>query len=103
MGLDKNINVPKDRIAEFCRRNHIRKLAFFGSVLCDDFGPDSDVDVLVEFEPQHVPGFLALHEIESELSAILGARKIDLVTEKYLNRRLRDRVLASREPVYAEG
>lgn len=96
------IDILRDKIAAFCRRNHIRKLAFFGSFLRDDFRPDSDIDVLVDFEPGHVPGFRII-EIEEELSAILGGRTVDMVTEKYLNRRLRDRILASREPVYAEG
>jgi predicted nucleotidyltransferase len=67
------IQIPKERITDFCRRHHIRKLAIFGSALRDDFGPDSDVDVLVEFEPGHVPG-LAFFGIEQELSAILGRR-----------------------------
>ncbi len=70
------IQIPKERITDFCQRHHIRKLAIFGSALRDDFGPDSDVDVLVEFEPGHVPG-LAFFGIEQELSAILG-RKVDL-------------------------
>ena len=70
------IQIPKERITDFCRQHHIRKLAIFGSALRDDFGSDSDVDVLVEFEPGHVPG-LAFFGIEQELSAILG-RKVDL-------------------------
>ena len=78
------IDVPRERIAEFCRRHHIRRLALFGSVLRDDFRPDSDVDVLVEFEPGHVPG-LAFFDMEAELSAILG-RKVDLNTPSFLSR-----------------
>jgi uncharacterized protein len=73
------IQIPKERITDFCQRHHIRKLAIFGSALRYDFGPDSDVDVLVEFEPGHVPG-LAFFGIEQELSAILG-RKVDLNTQ----------------------
>ena len=65
------IRVPRKKLAEFCRRNHIRKLAFFGSVLRDDFGPESDVDVLVEFEPGKTPGF-AFFGLQEELSALLG-------------------------------
>ena len=95
------IDISKEKIADFCRRNHIRKLAFFGSFLRDDFRPDSDIDVLVDFEPEHVPGF-RLIEIEEELSALLGGRKIDMVTEKYLNRRLRDQVLTDKEAMYTE-
>ena len=93
---------PKDQIADFCRRHHIRKLALFGSVLRDDFGPQSDVDVLVEFEPGHVVGF-AVIEMEEELSRLFGGHKVDMVREKYLNRRLRSRILASAEVQYAEG
>jgi predicted nucleotidyltransferase len=97
--------LPIDRaaLAEFCRRHHIRKLSLFGSVLREDFRADSDVDVLVEFEPNHVPGFIALHDIETELSGLLGGRAVDLVTERFLNRRIRDRVLATAEPQYAAG
>jgi predicted nucleotidyltransferase len=96
------ISIPHDRIAEFCRQNHIRKLALFGSVLREDFRPDSDVDVLVEFDPAHVPGFLRLYDLEQELSRLLGGHEVDLITEKFLNRRIRDRVLASAEIQYAE-
>lgn len=89
--MKKNITVPKDRIADFCKRQHIRRLAFFGSVLRDDFSPESDVDVLVEFEPGHVPG-LAFFAMERELSEILGW-KVDLNTPHFLSRYFRDRVL----------
>ncbi len=95
------LDVSKSLLAEFCRRNHIRRLAFFGSVLRDDFGPESDVDVLVEFEPEAVPGFLGLARIEAELSALLGNREVDLVTEKFLSPRIRDRVLAEAEVGFA--
>jgi predicted nucleotidyltransferase len=91
-----NLAVPKDRLADFCRRNHVRRLAFFGSVLRDDFGPDSDIDVLVEFDPDHVPG-LALIRVQDELSALLGGRPVDLITFKSLHPRIRDRVLADME------
>ena len=67
------IAIDHERLARFCRSNYIRKLALFGSVLRDDFGPDSDVDVLVEFEPGHVPG-LRFFTLERELSEILGAQ-----------------------------
>jgi len=97
------IEVPKDKIAEFCRKHHIRRLALFGSVLREDFRPDSDVDVLVEFEPEHVPGFLRLHDIEQTLSDLLGGYRVDLITEKFLNRRIRHHVLADAEVQYAEG
>ena len=93
-----NIDIPKERIAEFCRRNRIRRLSLFGSVLRDDFGPDSDVDVLVEFERGHVPG-LAFFEMEQELSDLLG-RKVDLNTLGFLSRYFREEVLAEAEAQY---
>ena len=92
------IQVPLDRIAEFCRRHHIRKLALFGSVLRDDFRTDSDVDVLVEFEPEHTPG-LAFFGMEAELSALLG-RKVDLNTPGFLSPRFRDEVQREAEVQY---
>jgi len=95
------ISLDNAQIAEFCRRHHIRRLAFFGSVLREDFGPDSDVDVLVEFEPGHVPG-LAFMTMERELSEILG-RKVDLNTPGFLSPYYRDRVLAEAEVQYAQA
>ncbi len=97
----KDLDIPKDKIADFCRRNNIRRLSLFGSVLREDFQPDSDIDVLVEFAPEHVPGFLALAALEEELSSLFGGRKIDLVTEKFLNPRIRPRVLAEARVQYA--
>ena len=94
------VSIPFDRekIAAFCRRNHIRRLAFFGSIIRDDFTPDSDVDVLVEFEEGKTPG-LAFFEMQEELSGILG-RKVDLNTPQCLSRYFRDEVLAEAEPQY---
>ncbi|MCX6841238.1 MAG: nucleotidyltransferase family protein [candidate division WOR-3 bacterium] len=99
--MSSRIPVDRQRIAQFCHRHHIRKLSLFGSVLRDDFRPDSDVDVLVTFEPGQVIG-LRIVDIEDELSELLG-RHADLVSEKYLNHRIRDRVLAVAEVQYAEG
>ena len=93
------IEVPAGRIAEFCRRRHIKRLALFGSVLTDRFGPDSDVDVLVEFEPGHTLGW-ALFRLEDELSEILE-RKVDLNTAGFLSKYVRDEVLAEAETLYA--
>ena len=76
-------------------------MALFGSVLSDSFGPESDIDVLVEFEPEHVPGF-ALITLQDQLSLILGGRKVDLVTPKFLNRRIRDEVVAGALVQYAQ-
>lgn len=100
-----NIRIPIDRrqIANFCRKYHIRKLSLFGSVLRDDFRPDSDIDTLVEFEPGHTPGFIRLYQIEQEFSILVGGRRPDLVTPGFLNRRIRDKVLAEAEVQYAEG
>ena len=97
--MSPRIVVPRDTIADFCRRNHIRRLALFGSVLRDDFRPDSDVDVLVAFEPGHVPGF-AFVGLQEELSALLG-RPVELHTAGFLSRYFRDRVLAEAEVLYA--
>jgi hypothetical protein len=95
------INISNEKLADFCRRNHIRRLSFFGSVLRDDFGPTSDIDVLVEFESGCTPGFLRLSLIEEELSFLMENRKVDLVTEKSLNPRIRNRVIAECEVGYA--
>jgi predicted nucleotidyltransferase len=93
------VHLPKEKIADFCRRHHIRKLAVFGSVLHGDAQPDSDLDVLVEFEPGHVPG-LAFFGMEQELSELLG-RKVDLNTPQFLSPYFRDQVLAEAEVQYA--
>jgi predicted nucleotidyltransferase len=96
-----NIEIPRDKISEFCRRNHIRKLALFGSILRDDFRPDSDIDVLVEFEPGHIPGF-AFFDMQEELSKLLR-RKVELHTPQFLSRYFRDKVQEEAEIQYAEG
>ena len=92
------IDIPKEEIAEFCRRNRIRRLAFFGSVLRDDFTPESDVDVLVEFEPGTRVG-LRFFGMERELSEILG-HKVDLNTPGFLSKYFRDEVIAEAEVLY---
>jgi len=92
------LSVSQEKVSDFCRKNHIKRLAFFGSVLRDDFGPDSDLDVIVEFESGHVPG-LRYFAMERELSEILG-RKVDLNTPGTLSKYFRDRVLAEAEPQY---
>jgi hypothetical protein len=92
------IPIDVDKIADFCRRHHIRRLSLFGSVLRDDFGPESDVDVLVEFEPGHTPG-LAFFSMEEELSQIIG-RKVDLNTSEFLSPYFRDRIERESEVQY---
>jgi predicted nucleotidyltransferase len=94
------IELPKEEIAAFCRKHHIAKLSVFGSALSDDFGPDSDVDFLVEFEPGHVPGYIGLAGMERELSAIIG-RKADMRTAAELSKYFRDDVLAAAVLQYA--
>lgn len=98
MAAELPIPIPREQIAAFCRRNRIRRLGLFGSVLRDDFGPGSDVDVLVEFEPDHTPG-LAFFRMQDELSALLG-RTVDLNTPGFLSRHFRDEVLREARMVY---
>ena len=100
--MSVKIGFAKDKLAEFCRRNLIRRLALFGSVLRDDFGPDSDVDVLVEFEPSARVGLITLAGIEIELSELLG-RRADIHTVKGLNPHFRDEVLRSAEAQYDQA
>lgn len=90
---NRNVHIPRGKIAGFCQRYHIRKLSLFGSVLSDDFGPDSDVDVLVEFLPGHTPGYFGLYDMEKELSGLLGGRKADIRTSQDLSRYFRDQVI----------
>jgi predicted nucleotidyltransferase len=92
------IEIPLERIKAFCRANGIRRLAFFGSVLRDDFRPDSDVDVLVQFQPGVRVG-LAFIRMQDELSAILN-RKVDLNTPGSISRYFRDEVLLEAEELY---
>ncbi len=99
----QNVQIRKEEIASFCRRNHVSKLSLFGSVLRDDFRPTSDVDVLVEFEPGHVPGLFGLARMERELSALLRGRKVDLRTPQDLSRYFRDEVMATAEVQYAQS
>lgn len=101
MGQKAHVEIPKGKIAVFCKRHHIRKLSVFGSVLRDDFRADSDVDVLVEFDPAHIPGLIRLAGMEFELSEILG-RKVDIRTAQDLSRYFRQEVLNSAEVQYAE-
>jgi predicted nucleotidyltransferase len=97
--MPSRVAIDRDRISAVCRRRHVKSLALFGSVLRDDFRPDSDVDVLVEFQPDRAVGF-EIFDIEDELSRLLGCRKVDLVNRKYLNPRLRDRILAEVETLH---
>jgi hypothetical protein len=95
-----NLKIPREQIADFCQRHHIRRLSLFGSILKDHFGPDSDIDVLVEFEQGHTPG-LAFFGMERELSEILG-HKVDLNTSGFLSPYFRKKVLAEAEVQYVQ-
>jgi hypothetical protein len=101
--MTTGIPISDSGIEQFCRQHHIRKLALFGSVLRDDFRPDSDVDVLVEFDPAHVPGLFALARMERELSALFGGRQVDLRTAEDLSRYFREEVVRNAEVRYAQG
>jgi hypothetical protein len=103
MNDKKNIDFPADKVAEFCKRNRIRKLSLFGSALRDDFRPDSDIDLLVDFQAGAAPSLLDLARMERELSAILSGRKVDLRTPKELSRYFRDEVLSTASVQYAEA
>ena len=99
--MNEKIEIPKEKIASFCRRHHIRRLALYGSVLRDDFRPDSDVDVLVEFEPDARVGLIALAGMEIELSGIFG-RAAEMHTIKGLNPHFRDEVLNTAKVQYEQ-
>jgi uncharacterized protein len=103
MMAQAKIDIPRAEIAVFCCRHHIRKLALFSSVLRDDFRHDSDIDVLVEFEPGHLPGLIRLAGMELELSDLLGGRRVDLNTPLCLSPYFRDEVLAEAEVLYAQA
>jgi uncharacterized protein len=100
--LAKNVDLPIDRIAEICRRYPVRRLSVFGSVLRDDFTPESDIDMLVEFEPDARISLFGLVRMEIELSDLLG-RKADLNTPGCLSRYFRDEVLAEAEAIYVKA
>lgn len=89
-----NISIPSEKIAQFCQRYYIQKLSFFGSVLRKDFSPKSDLDILVEFDPKHIPGLIRLSAMEQELSHIFQ-RQVDLCTPEDLSHYFRQEVLDS--------
>ncbi|MCX5996771.1 MAG: nucleotidyltransferase family protein [Chloroflexi bacterium] len=100
MKCKRNIEISHRKIARFSRKNHIKRLSLFGSVLRDDFGPESDVDILVEFSPGHTPGYFGLYDMEKELSALLGGRKTDIRTSRDLSRYFRDQVIREARVLY---
>lgn len=101
--MNPQIAIERDRLASFCRERGIRRLAIYGSALRPDFGPDSDIDVLVEFEPERTPGLLGMARLEKDLSFFFGHRKVDLRTPEDLSRYFRQDVLDRAEVQYAQG
>ena len=102
MGKTIRINIPKKQLEQFCEAYHVRRFSLYGSALRDDFGPDSDIDILIEFEPGFKTGLLKMARMENELSDMLG-RKVDLRTSGDLSRYFRQEVLESAEVEYAKG
>lgn len=100
--MSVQIDVPEDKLSGFCRRNHIRRLSLFGSVLRNDFTPHSDVDILVEFEPEARVGLITLAGMEIELGRLIG-RRVELHTVKGLNPLYRDEVLDVAEVQYEQA
>jgi predicted nucleotidyltransferase len=103
MAKRKKLELPRDQIADFCKRNRIRKLSLFGSALKGELRKDSDIDLLVEFQPGETPSLFDLARMERELSTVLGGRKVDLRTPQELSRYFRAEVLSSASVQYAEG
>ena len=101
--MNRKFVISSNAIVGFCQRHYIRKLSIFGSALRDDFADESDVDVLVEFLPGHVPGFFGLFDMEEELAELFGGRKVDLRTPQDLSRYFRDEVIATAEIQYVQG
>lgn len=99
--MPSKIAIPQEKVSDFCNRNHIQKLALFGSVLWDDFGSKNDIDVLVEFEPGAGVGFFELYDMEKELSHMFGGRKVEITTPRSLSKYFRDSVLKNAEVQYA--
>ena len=91
--------ISKEELAEFCKKNNIRKLSVFGSFIREQMRPDSDIDILVEFEPNHTPGLFSIIRMEMELTEMLG-RKVDLRTPEDLSKYFRDEVVRNAELQY---
>jgi hypothetical protein len=99
----ERLNLPTPQIKVFCRKHHIRKMSLFGSIVREDFGPNSDVDVLVEFDPKEVPSLFTFPGIALDFSDLLGGTKVDTLTPKGLNKYIRDEVLFEAQVIYDEG
>ena len=101
--MKNHFSIQKEKLKDFCNKHHIQKLAIFGSAIREDFGPESDIDVLIEFEPGKTPGFFKLFDMEDELSSIFGGQKVDLRTPQDLSPYFRDKVQKSAEVQYVRG
>lgn len=101
--MNQKIKLPKEKIIEFCKENFIIKLSLFGSVLRDDFNDNSDIDILVEFDKNHTPGFIRLANIQRRLSDLLGGKNVDVRTPNELSPYFRDKVLEAAEVQYVQG
>ena len=101
--MNKAISIQKDKIADFCKKHHIQRLAIYGSALRSDFKLESDIDVLVDFTPGHTPGFFKLIKMESELSVLFGGRKVEIRTPQDLSKYFRKKVVESAEVQYVQG
>ena len=101
--MNPQLSIPREKLAAFCQENGIKQLAVFGSALRDDFGPDSDIDVLVEFEKDRIPGLMGVAGMEIELSSLFSGRKVDLRTPEDLSPYFRQDVLDAAEVQYAQG
>jgi predicted nucleotidyltransferase len=101
--MDSKIKLSKDKIAQFCQENHIIKLSLFGSILRNDFNESSDIDILVEFDKNHIPGFIRLSNIQNALSKLLGGKEIDIRTPNDLSPYIRDKILNTAEVQYVQG
>ena len=95
-----HIKIPKAKLAEFCKKNKIKRLSLFGSVLREDFGPNSDIDVLVEFEPGARVGFFELFDMEQELSGLFGGRKVEINTPNSISHYFRSKILKEARDEY---
>jgi predicted nucleotidyltransferase len=102
MKEETKVEIPRKKITEFCKRNYITRLSLFGSAIHGDFKEDSDIDLLVEFDPNHIPGLIRLAGMEIELTGLLG-RKVDLRTTQDLSRYFRQEVINEAQVQYAEG
>jgi hypothetical protein len=101
--MERNgVEIPEKELEDFCKRNHIRELSLFGSILREDFSTNSDIDILVEFDEGHVPGLIRISSMERELSQLFKGRKVDLRTTYDISVNYRDEVMGSRRVIYGQ-